>query len=427
MPRDLRYVAGMPKKTRKDMTSVTPSRDAPAVPLPNLPPRPPNRSWPPGGIGGGTCRFPEAATESPDLRDEVQGRCENRPGVYWMTSPNGEVLYVGKSVRVRSRLLSYFQPGAEAKAAEIARKAGRIHWRFLPDEFAALLTELRMIRRWAPRFNVRHAGGRGPAFIRLTREPAPRVLATTRARRDGSMYFGPFPAPARLTRTLRDLTHATGLRDCAATTPIHFRDQLDLLRPSRRALCYRGEIGSCPAPCAAGCTEEEYAARIRETRAFLEGETDEPLLRIQEAMASATHRLQFEHAARLRDRAARLRDLRDHLREFRGEREGLCFLYRIPGHDAPDHAYVIRGGRVRLQMPEPRGAREEARFRRAVTEAAAEPEAPPEDLGIEESDEIVLVARWFRLRPEEWERTEALEPLTGGTPGGATPPGTWPG
>ena len=351
--------------------------------------------------------LPVAQNRDP-LPDRVREQAENRPGVYWMTAGTGEVLYVGKSVRIRTRLLSYLRADPGTKAAEIVRTADQIHWHYLPDEFAALLLELRMIRRWRPRFNVRHTRSRAPAFIRLTREPAPRILVTSGARRDGSSYFGPFPAPGRLTRTVRELAHVLGLRDCPSSTPIHFRDQLDLLDPGRHPLCYRGEIASCPAPCAGGCTEGDYRRRVDEARAFLEGRSQEPIRQIEAAMVAAARNLRFEHAALLRDRAARLHELQSTVGDFRGERESLSFVYRVPGHEGHDHLYVVRAGRVCLHLPAPPVPRTDPDVRRKVAEALAGPDLPPEEMGPEQADEIVLVARWFRTHPEEWERTEPL-------------------
>src|SRR5438128_2011275 len=89
------------------------------------------------------------------LRALVRASAEDRPGVYRMLGEDGEVVYVGKSKRVRTRLLSYFRCSfPEEKGARIVREAATIEWEYTPSEFAALLQELRLIKRLRPRFNV---------------------------------------------------------------------------------------------------------------------------------------------------------------------------------------------------------------------------------------------------------------------------------
>src|SRR5213595_4119082 len=98
---------------------------------------------------------PTTDTQLAIMRSNVRETAADRPGVYRMLSSDGEVLYVGKSKRVRSRLLSYFRCAyPEDKGARILRSAETIEWNYTPSEFAALLQELRMIKRIRPRYNV---------------------------------------------------------------------------------------------------------------------------------------------------------------------------------------------------------------------------------------------------------------------------------
>ena len=89
------------------------------------------------------------------MRAHVRDTATDRPAVYRMIAADGEIVYVGKSKQVRSRLLSYFRCAfPEEKGARILRDAERIEWEYMPSEFAALLEELRLIKRYRPRFNV---------------------------------------------------------------------------------------------------------------------------------------------------------------------------------------------------------------------------------------------------------------------------------
>src|SRR5206468_5540199 len=89
-----------------------------------------------------------------EMRTHVRATAKDRPGVYRWLSADGEVVYVGKSKKLRTRLLSYFRCGSEEKGARIVREATRVEWEYTPSEFAALLEELRLIKRFRPRLNV---------------------------------------------------------------------------------------------------------------------------------------------------------------------------------------------------------------------------------------------------------------------------------
>ncbi|MFP3948436.1 MAG: nuclease, partial [Longimicrobiales bacterium] len=243
------------------------------------------------------------------LRSDVETRAEDRPGVYRMVDGHGEPLYVGKSVRVRSRLLSYFRAPPGDKAADLIRSAATVDWEYVPNEFWATVRELRLIKEWIPRYNVEHARRTRYAFVKLTREPAPRLLLVGRAADDGCIHFGPFPRPARLAETIRDLSHTIGIRDCSGSTPIRFGDQLEMFGSGPPPRCLRTDTGSCLAPCAGRCTEAEYAERVDVARRFLEGRSREPLRRLEERMRDAAARYDYEYAALLRDRKERLASL----------------------------------------------------------------------------------------------------------------------
>jgi excinuclease ABC subunit C len=145
-----------------------------------------------------------------------------------MYSPGDELLYVGKSVHVRTRLLSYFRASRGEKVWELISEAGRVSWEYIPNEFAALIHEMKLIQKWQPCFNVQHKRKRIYAFVKVTRDQAPRVLPVTRIADDGATYYGPFPRVGALARTVRELAHVLRLRDCPSTTPVFFDDQLEL-------------------------------------------------------------------------------------------------------------------------------------------------------------------------------------------------------
>src|SRR5213076_3552601 len=158
---------------------------------------------------------PRAEPTSDDLlatmKLYVRESAADRPGIYRMLSGDGEVLYVVKSKRVRSRLLSYFRCGyPEEKGARILRSAEKIEWDYTPSEFAALLQELRMIKRFRPRYNVAmKQDGRNYAFIKLTKAPAPKLIVVRGPTgEDADIYYGPFVGALRVGEALRELNDA---------------------------------------------------------------------------------------------------------------------------------------------------------------------------------------------------------------------------
>jgi len=345
-------------------------------------------------------------TPNPTLREHIRAKAENRPGVYRMYGLGEELLYVGKSVHVRTRLLSYFRASKGEKTWELISQSGHVSWEYIPNEFAALVHEMKLIQKWQPRFNVQHKRKRIYAFVKVTRERAPRLLPVTRIADDGATYYGPFPRVGALARTVRELAHVLGLRDCLSTTPVFFDDQLEIFRAGRAPRCIRADLNSCLAPCCGRPTAAEYQKAVDLARRFLEGRAERPLRELEQQMSAAAAREDFEYAALLRDRLERLRHFRDDLVAFRGRVEDLSFTYRVPGFRGDDRIYLIRHGRIRRDLPDPRGARARERVARQIEEVYGEPDRGPSALKPEEAAEILLVARWFRMNPRERRRTQ---------------------
>lgn len=338
------------------------------------------------------------------LRDEVRAGALNRPGVYRMVAETGVVLYIGKSKRVRTRLLGYFRAREDEKAWRIMREARKLEWEYVPSEFAALLLELEQIKRHRPPYNVRAKRDALYSFLRLTPGPAPRLHVVRRVADDAASYFGPFRGGARIVEAVRELNDALSLRDCRTATPIHFSDQAELFDLARTPLCVRHEVRRCLAPCAGLCSEVEYAGRVEQARRFLHGEADDPLRELESRMLDAAGRLEFEHAAAVRNRIGRLEMLRDEFLRLREATERLSFLYAVPGVEGDHRVYAIRAGTVRGVFPAPRTARQRRKLLAAMAAHYALPESPAQSNTRQRVEEILLVAHWFRTHPNEHAR-----------------------
>ncbi len=339
------------------------------------------------------------------LREKVRRRGPRKPGVYGMVDAGGELLYVGKAKCLRSRLLSYFRPNSrDPKAGRIIENTFVIAWELAASEFAALLRELELIRRWQPRFNVHgQPRRRQRVYVCLGRKPAPYVFTSARPPRTARHVFGPVPGGDKVREAVRRVNDWFQLRDCPQAQEMVFADQSELFPLERAPGCIRHEIGQCLGPCAAACSRGTYAAAARNAAAFLEGRDAVPLASIERDMNAASVALQFERAAALRDKLAVLQWLTDHLTRLR-EAARQSFVYAVPSADGPDLWYAIHGGRVRAVLPAPQD--NEARRRaRAMIEAIYPKKAGAADsLSLDEIDGVLLVASWFRRHSAERQR-----------------------
>lgn len=342
------------------------------------------------------------------LKDHVRAHAEDRPGVYSWLAGDGRVLYVGKSVRLRSRLLSYFRE-TDGKVARLMREAEAVAWDYLPNEFAALFREMRLIHAWRPEYNVEHKRKRRLGFVKVTREPVPRLRVVGRVVNDGACYYGPVGGTTWLADAVNDLARATGLRDCSGHVAVRYADQLDVFASERSPLCLRGEAGSCLAPCAGLCTSAEYRRRLAAARAFLGGRSKRPLPELADALAAASERLDYEYAARIRDRIARLEKLRTHLSGFRGQTREMNLIYPVGGFAGDDRLYLIRRGRLHSEVPRPTTAQAARRVARVVVQVYR-PTFGDRDGAMEAmaAAEALLAMRWFARRAQE--RRRAMTP-----------------
>ena len=342
------------------------------------------------------------------MRAHVRATAKDRPGVYRWLSPEGEVVYVGKSKKLRTRLLSYFRCGSEEKGSRIVREATSIEWEYTPSEFAALLEELRLIKRFRPRLNVAmKRDARNFCFIKLTRGAAPKLLVVRGAGADDAqIYYGPFNGAQRVSEAVRELNDALGLRDCRLDQPMHFADQPELFQLFPRTPgCIRHEIRKCLGPCVGGCTAHEYDERVGLVRGFLDGADDGPMETLRAEMEAASAALEFERAAVLRDKLQRLEGLREQFIRFRFAVETLSFVYTVPGHEGDDRVYLIRRGRVRGHCAMPRSEQDRARLRAMVDDVFSPAERDTAQVPSHEIDELLLLSSWFRRFPGELART----------------------
>jgi excinuclease ABC subunit C len=207
----------------------------------------------------------------------------------------------------------------------------------------------------------------------------------------------------RWQRAVRTLNHTFGLRDCPDRVPMVFADQREIFAAQRSPACMRYDLGTCPAPCAGGCSRRQYAERVTAVRRFLRGRNDGILDNMRRQMLAAASARQFERAASLRDSCNALADLRNQLRNVDDAQKLYSFIYPVSSRGRTRRWYLIHQGEVRGAVAAPAGRRRSnIRCLRLLRSVYGEkPGWPaPDDL-----DTLLITVRWFRLHPAELHRT----------------------
>jgi len=219
------------------------------------------------------------------------------PGVYRMIGADHEVLYVGKAKSVRKRIASYMRPiGHTTRIARMIALTASMVFVSTETETEALLLETNLIKQLKPRFNVLMRDDKSFPYILLTGDHAAAQITKHRgARNRKGAYFGPFASVWAVNRTLNALQRAFLLRSCS-----------DSYFANRTRPCLLYQIKRCSAPCTGEIGEADYAELVREARDFLSGKSRAVRERLAEEMTEAADLMEFERAARLRDRIAAL-------------------------------------------------------------------------------------------------------------------------
>jgi excinuclease ABC subunit C len=223
-------------------------------------------------------------------------RVPTQPGVYLFRDDDGRVLYVGKARNLRARLSNYFgaPSGLMARTQALVVAARRIEWVVVTGEVQALLLEYSLIQEHKPRYNVRYRDDKSYPYLAVTlKDRWPKATVMRGARRRGIKYYGPFAHAYAIRETVDLLTRVYPMRTCSESL---FNECHRLNRP-----CLYYHIGRCPAPCVGNVTEEEYRQNVDAFCAYLDGDVDLTLERLEREMSEAAGRLEFEHAARRRD------------------------------------------------------------------------------------------------------------------------------
>lgn len=320
-------------------------------------------------------------------------------GVYRFYDVSGGLIYVGKSVRLRERVRSYFSGKADTKKLRrLRQEIHRIEWEETGSELEALLLESRLVKQMQPRFNVLLKGFVPLPYVRVDlSDPFPRLEITRQPEKDGAAYFGPFRRQETLEAGIGALSDALRLRDCPGPG-----ERLPGSRP-----CHRYEFGTCSAPCLGEISSAEYRVQAAHACRALEGEQEQAIGALHARMERAAERLQFEIAARLRDAVRHIQAIAGRQHALRSAVHSLSLVAACPSRKSDGLClFVFRSGRMVFQEDLLLAdlAADEQRQSWAIRLALAHHQASaiaPERIDSALLDEIQIVTAWMKQRTRE--------------------------
>jgi DNA polymerase-3 subunit epsilon len=314
------------------------------------------------------------------------------PGVYHLLGADGRVLYVGKARRLRERLASYFTNarGHRRRTLELVRNTHDFAVTETGSELAASLLEARRIRELKPPYNRQRRQLPRVGFLKLNvRNAFPRLWVTQRLGADRAVYLGPFPSVTAAERAHRVLARLFGLRTCPGS----------LTPASDASPCTEGQIGHCPAPCAARLDAAAYRRGVDACLALLDGSDDGPLEALHARRDALAERECFEAAERVQRDVEVLDDIRRRRRTLGWIVGRQNFVVLLPTEERRvAHLYAVLGGRLAFEQEVAADADVPAALRR-VRESFARYQGAPLARGDVEASTIL--AAWLRDRGRE--------------------------
>ncbi|HVF65315.1 MAG TPA: excinuclease ABC subunit UvrC [Casimicrobiaceae bacterium] len=260
----------------------------------------------------------------------------HRPGVYRMFNGAGEALYVGKARDLKKRVSNYFQKSAhEPRIAAMVAQVARVETTVTRSEGEALLLENNFIKASEPRYNILFRDDKSYPYICISGDAYPQLRFHRGGLDRKHRYFGPFPSAGAVREGIAVLQKVFQLRTCD-----------DTVFANRSRPCMLHQIQRCTAPCVKLVSETDYRDDVQSAVLFLQGKTDEVRNHLTAQMEAAASRLEFEKAARVRDKVSRLNQL-----------QSRQFVESATAGDVDVVAAVSDGGVVAVNLVMVRGGR----------------------------------------------------------------------
>ena len=214
-------------------------------------------------------------------------------GIYLFKDRKGTILYVGKAGNIKHRVSSYFQKqeGKDVKTLAMLEKVVDIETIVTDTEKEALILENNLIKTYHPRYNIKLRDDKNYPCLRFSVEGEfPTLSIVRRIKKDGSLYFGPYPSATSLRETLRLIRRLFPIRTC-----------LDTKFSGRLRPCINYEMDRCAGPCCGKIDRGQYREMVHQVRMFLGGKNKDLVESLRKKMGEESEQLHFEKAAKIRD------------------------------------------------------------------------------------------------------------------------------
>lgn len=241
------------------------------------------------------------------------------PGVYLMRDNKGQIIYIGKAKQLRNRVSSYFR-SVDKHLPKVYRMVENVdHFEVIiaGSEFEALVLECSMIKQHTPKYNILLKDDKGYSYVKVTKEDYPRITEVKQRVEDGSSYIGPYMSAWVVNQTIDEANKAFLLPTCQRSFPRDFGKQ----RP-----CLNFHMKQCMGVCRGTISREEYQETISSAMDFIKGGTSDTIALLQQKMEQAAEELEFEKAARYRDRINAIQKITDRQRVVYAKVEDQDFL-----------------------------------------------------------------------------------------------------
>lgn len=331
-----------------------------------------------------------------------------QPGVYIMKDAQNTIIYIGKAKALKNRVSQYF--GSDTNHPEKVRQmvAHVDHFEYIVvgSEFEALVLECSLIKQYSPKYNILLKDDKGYHYIRVSPPPYPRISQARQKLDDGARYIGPFVSSEAVQQSVDEAVKIFMLPTC---------NRALAYGECRERPCLNHYIQQCCAPCTGKIPEKEYSERLQQALDFLTQGSVKTLKQLEQQMQEAAEKLEFEKAARLRDRIHAIRRMSDKQKVVMSRVEeqdvlalaqgpgGACFeVFRFTGGSLSDREHFLLD-----DIEDPAAAR--AEFLRRYYDMRRR--VPPQVTVDGETEDAALLEQW--LSEKAGRRVHIVQPRIG--------------